>query len=435
MGSFTQVRTTLKKVFPDAEVQRLAKESGFVVRERKVKPVPFFWTLLLGFGTADGRSISSLRRSFSRSTGETLVPSAFYDRFNTKLVRMLKAAVVKALESFQLATGGLTEMASIFHDVFLTDGTVLKLLPGLKGIFPGTRTNSAPAAAKVHALISVKGKGKSTVGVTGERASELKKLKVGPWVRGSLLLFDLGYFCYPLFARICDNDGYFVSRLKEKANPLIVRVHRVVRGNSIALEGCRLQDVLGRLQRETLDVEVEVEFKRRRYGGKSRGDRARYRLVAVRNVHTETYHCFLTNVPPDMLSAEQISGVYRARWAIELLFKELKSGYRMDQFTSEKREVVEALIYAAILSLVASRRLFGELTRREPTGRATVGRWWRLFQSYAQDLLLIVVRPLKDVGALRYLVRTLLHEVVDPHTDRRPLLQDSLVGYAGYARG
>ena len=62
--------------------------------------------------------------------------------------------------------------------------------------FPGTRTNSAPAAAKLHLVMSVRGTGVHKVKVTGERAKDHRTLQMGPWVEGRLLLFDLGYFRY-----------------------------------------------------------------------------------------------------------------------------------------------------------------------------------------------------------------------------------------------
>ena len=62
--------------------------------------------------------------------------------------------------------------------------------------------------------------------------------------------------------------GYFVSRLKGNANPLIVAANRKWRGNSIDVVGKRLRDVLPLLKREVLDVEVEVKHKRRKYRGK-----------------------------------------------------------------------------------------------------------------------------------------------------------------------
>ena len=98
----TRVRETLKGLFSDQRLNSLARSSGFVVRQRKVKSVAFFWTLVLGFGTGSERSISGLRRAYQRSTGTTLVPSSFYDRFNARLVVFLKAAVEHALGEFRL---------------------------------------------------------------------------------------------------------------------------------------------------------------------------------------------------------------------------------------------------------------------------------------------------------------------------------------------
>jgi hypothetical protein len=107
--------SALKDLFPDRLIKELARESGFIVRERKVKAVPFFWNLLLGFGKAATRTISNLRRSYESASGETLVPSAFYDRFTDELVAMLRAATGHALESFQLAGAEAMEVAKAFN--------------------------------------------------------------------------------------------------------------------------------------------------------------------------------------------------------------------------------------------------------------------------------------------------------------------------------
>ena len=44
------VRGTLRKLFPDAWLRRLAYDCGVVRQRRKVDPVALFWTLVLGFG-------------------------------------------------------------------------------------------------------------------------------------------------------------------------------------------------------------------------------------------------------------------------------------------------------------------------------------------------------------------------------------------------
>ncbi len=419
-----ELRSCLKSLFPDKLIRDESRASGFVLRERKIRAVPFFWTLVLGFGVGSERTISALRRAYERSTSSTVVPSSFYDRFDASLVRFLKAAVKRSLATFQASWTEIEERVGKFTDLIIVDSTVMKLHEKLRGSFPGCRTNSAPAAAKLHAVLSVRGKGGSTVALTSERSADLRKLRTGPWVRDRLLLFDLGYFKWQLFHRIRKNGGFFLTRLKQNANPTITKIHRSVRGNSIPLVGERLQDVLPRLKRETLDVEIEASFATRKHRGRARRAHERFRLVAIRNEDDGQYHLYVTNVEHDDLIAEEIANVYRYRWEIELIFKELKSGYRMDQLTSRRPHVVEAMIYCAILTLVVSRELLRHLASRVRSGaeRVAAGRWWKLLANYAQELQLLVVRPRRDAHLAAGLVDTFLHEIVDPHTDRRPLL-------------
>jgi len=51
----------------------------------------------------------------------------------------------------------------------------------------------------------------------------------------------------------------------------------------------------------------------------------------VRNEETGEYHLYITNVPAEKLSAEDVARNYAVRWLIEMAFKQLKSAYRIDQ--------------------------------------------------------------------------------------------------------
>ena len=133
----TRVRETLKSLFSDQRLNALARATQFVQCQRKVKPVAFFWTLVLGFGVGSTRKISGLRRAYQRSTGTTLVPSSFYDRFNDRLVEFLKGAVEHALGQFQLAFQDLSDRFDAFTDVMITDSTVIKLHAALAKARPG----------------------------------------------------------------------------------------------------------------------------------------------------------------------------------------------------------------------------------------------------------------------------------------------------------
>ncbi len=424
----TRVRETLKSLFSDQRLNALAKATGFVKRQRKVKAVSFFWTLVLGFGTGSARSISGLRRAYQRSTGMTLVPSAFYDRFNARLVDFLKAAVEYALGQFRLAFRELGDRFGAFEDIMITDSTVIKLHDALAKVFPGCRTNSAPASVKLHAVMSVKGCGKSSIKLTPGRVHDRRKLVLGDWVNGKLLLFDLGYYHFQLFKNIVRGGGHFLTRLKENANPTIVRVLNGSLGDEKRLVGQPLQSILRGLRRDVLDVEVEVRAKARPYEGKQSATAERFRVVAIRNTEKRKYHCYLTSIPSEILSAEDVASSYRARWEIELIFKELKTGYRLDDLASQSKEVVESLIYAAVLTLLASRTLLRSIASRigELRERIAPGRWWKVFSEYAQELQLLLIRPPREAPCLKDLVATIEHELVDPHRNRRPLLTATL---------
>jgi len=62
------VRAVLRKAFPSRRLRAMARETGTVVRQRKVDPAALFWTVVLGFGSGRERPIAGLRRSYERAT-------------------------------------------------------------------------------------------------------------------------------------------------------------------------------------------------------------------------------------------------------------------------------------------------------------------------------------------------------------------------------
>jgi putative transposase len=420
------IRACLTSLLPRAELEALAYESGMVQRRRKVDPSAMLWTLVLGFGTGGERTLAGLRRMYQRSTGESLVASAFYDRFTPQLVGFLRRVVERLCKTLSAHAPEYSGLLSKFADVVVADSTVVKLHRLLSARYPGTRTNSSPAAAKLHLAMSVKGRGLERVKLTGERANDHRTLRIGPWVQDRLLMFDLGYFRYQMFDCIDRNGGYFLSRLPMRANPRIVAVHRRWRGRTVELVGQRLEDIASKLKREHLDVEVEVEFRRRTYAGRRHTTRRRFRLVGNRDADTGAYWFYLTNIEPDVLAAPELAQLYACRWQVELVFKELKSHYRLDELPTRKAPVVEALLLASIITLLVSRRLLDAVRQRLKRLRHRIpeGRWAALFAAVASSILDLVLLPLRTSRALaRRLEPMLLREAIDPNASRILLLQ------------
>lgn len=430
-----KVRKTLKSLLSDQFLNSKARETGFVIRRKKISPVHFFWTLVLGFGVGTKKNISTLRRAYQRSSGVTLVPSSFYDRFNASLVKFLRAAIEHALNSFSLSNRDLPEAYKSFKDILIADSTLIVLNAALAKLFKGVRTNISPASAKLHSVFSVTGKGKSTVKLTSGSVHDRKKFSVNRWVKGKLLLFDLGYFHYQLFRNIVHQGGHFVTRLKDNADPVIVGFNGKQRPGDELHVGYSLKFALSSMRRDIVDFQVEVTAKSRPYNSWRSHRKERFRVVAIRNSEDNTYHCYMTSIPSEILSAEQVGSTYRARWEIEMVFKELKSGYRLDEIESQKKSVVEAFIYSSVLTLIASRKLFKLFAEKIPEKlheRISTGRWWRIFSEYAQEILNLIVRAPKEAPNLRELLRVTKKEIVDPHTKRRNLLSSTLECFEGY---
>lgn len=374
---------SLESLFPQDAVEQIAYESGFYKRQRKIEPYLFFWNLVLGFGVQLQRTLESLRRGYGEMTGIELSQSAWHDRFNPETVTFLRACVKLALRQMAGESNRtLSSKMKWVEDILIQDSSVVRLSASLMNKFPATRSRKNAAGLKVSMLVSAIASSPQKVTIHGERFPETKTLKIGPWVKNKLLLIDLGFFKYQMFARIQENGGYFLTRLKNNANPLFLSTHRTHRGNAIELEGKRWKDVKGKLKRSILDAEVEVSFSRRVYNGKKSKDAKSFRLVATYNIEAKKYHVYFTNIPIEMLCAEDVAELYRVRWDIEMIFKELKSKYSLDAIKSANPDVVEGLIWVGILTLLVSRRLFNVLRASAPIEHAiryTPLRWANTF--------------------------------------------------------
>jgi putative transposase len=432
-----EIENVLNKMFSPEWLRDTATKVGYVQRNRKIDPVTFFWVVVLGFGVGVQRTLASLRRAYETASAETLVPSSFYDRFNKNLIAFLKECLAHGIAELTSHTSlTLSDKLAGFKDLIVADGTIIRLHDRLAEQFPGAR---GKAELKIHTATGITGNTKSIAIYSGKTA-DIKTMRIGSWVKDNILLFDLGYFKYELFSKIRGNGGYFVSRLKQSANPTIVSVLRAHRGNTIDLTGKKLKDILPRLKREVIDVEVEVSFK----GGASKARKTEkdgtfevyqpkgntpkvketFRLVGILNGESKMYHFYLTNITLGQLPAEDVALLYRSRWSIELVFKELKRLYQLDVISSGAPAVVESLVLVAMLTLVVSHRLLNHmrLLTPEKSARFTPLRWAESFYAIAP---VIMGRVLKAAGIDEdplLLIIYFMGEGVDPNVNRERLL-------------
>ena len=344
-----------------------------------------------------------------------------------EVVEFLHHCVAHGLSQLNGAPGNrLSPKLDRFEDILIQDSTIVRLYASLATIYPPVRASQPAAGVKVATLVSVRANGPKRVELYAESVNERDTLKVGPWVKNSILLTDLGFYKHPAFARIEENGGFYLTRLHALVNPRLLRSHRVHRGAAIELEGKRWKEVVPHLHREVLDAEVEIDFDRRKYGHRQSRDTLTSRLVAVWNEETRKYHVYLTNVPVEVLSAEEVAALYGCRWEIELVFKELKSQFALDRVNTSNRHVAEALIWASLLTMVVSRRLYNTLRERIPERlrpRYTAMRFAYAFREQSVRILDTLMdrlhRKRLDAGPLLEIAHALMARAIAPNAGRR----------------
>jgi len=392
-------------LFPPRVIQRIARESGFIRRHRKLDPVAFLYTLAFETGPQLQRTIEALRDAYNKRTPDPILSAGgFHDRFTPELVEFLRQCVAYGLAELRATPGNrLTPKLARFTDLLIQDSTVIRLFTALAQVYPPARLakhtqSNRTAGVKVAALFSARANGPARLELWPESISDLDTLKIGSWVKGSVLLTDLGFYKHQGFARIEENGGFYLSRLKGNVNPTLIRSHLVHRGRAIEVEGKRWSEVVPRLHREVLDAEVEIDFKRRKYRGRKSGDTLTARLVAVWDQVHHEYHTYVTNVPVDVLTAEEVAELYRCRWSVELLFKEAKGSFHLDRVATSNRYIAESLIWTSWLALLVSRRAHNVLLAHVPPEerfRYPPLRWSRVFRDESSEFLPHLLRRVR----------------------------------------
>jgi len=260
---------------------------------------------------------------------------------------------------------------------------VIRLHDLLEKKYKATRTNHTKAAAKLHAVLSLSKRTISEMAISAERVGDREFLKTLKWLPGHLLLFDLGYYSHELFCAIHLQGGLFLSRLKDSAKPTIVRVRcGIARGQRA--KGKKLWDVEF-AQGRPLDLDVCF--------GKGQPS---FRLVGVFNSQLNCWHLYVTNLPPGEFSPEELATMYRLRWEVELLFKQLKGTHRLEEFASIREDVVLTLLYAALLSLLAARLLVCIVEQQDERGARRLS--LRIVSTYLAQHALVLAAALLRGG-------------------------------------
>lgn len=352
----------LEMVFFD-EIAHAAVASKFTIRSRKINPVEFLLTLVLGFYSKEEPSLSKYHRLYNSlvNPGNRVVYSSFYERFTADALIFVNECLNNLmLKQIDCVNAELKGYIRRFHDVLIVDNTIVRVHSKLADKFPATRTRRVAAGIKVSVLLSVVGNGPQSVKFYPEKTNDAKTLTIGPWVKDMILLMDRGFFKFASFAKIDDYGGFFVTRLKSNTRAEITAVDLGIPEKiRDMMAGTDIHDAIELVKPIKLDIDARVRV---RYSpcGKCKDKQAlNLRFVATFNERTGDYHTYFTNIPEDELDVREVAALYAARWDIENLFREMKSEDLLGRLESKNEYITEIFVLIPFIRLIIARKLFG----------------------------------------------------------------------------
>ena len=393
------IEQTLHEYVPVDELRAQALRLKVVRRLRKVDAYALLLVVILFVSTREGLSIAGLRRAFALHAGVLLSRSSFAARWTKSLDALFDWLLGRIVRKSRQDVRPVAEAVGGFRDIIAVDSTVAKVADGLRSVWKGTRENSAAAALKVHTFIRALTGELLRYKLTAEAYGDSRGFGAGHWIRNCLLLLDQGYSSPSLWNRVDGHGGFFITRLPADRDPVIVSENRRHRGRAKKLEGMGLREALDGCKRKMVDVNCRFRAQVRRYrGGKNKNRTVLFRVVGTLDTKTGEYHVYVTNVPVERLTGEQVGAMYALRWEVELFYKAAKSGSGLAELPTADPIVVRILVKAAVirtaLAMTAKRRLedaIPESIRINPLSWMKI--WNEIGSALLQDLLAATWHP------------------------------------------
>ena len=180
---------------------------------------------------------------------------------------------------------------------------------------------------KMHTVINVDETVPKMVWFTDAATSDHTLLSKLTPDRDTIYVFDKGYNDYKAFKWFTEQQAGFVTRIKDNASYTVQE--------ELFIDKCIHSGVI-----EDVIIEVEVN---------ENGAKSKLRLRKVRfydRVLKREFE-FLTNLYE--MRADLIAAIYKLRWQIELLFKQLKGNFPLRYFLGDNENAIKIQIYCALI--------------------------------------------------------------------------------------
>lgn len=229
------------------------------------------------------------------------------------------------------------------YDIFLSDSRIKDVIKKQVKIFDSStismfksimecvgrnpKNGKRKGGIKVHTVVNADEIVPSLVWFSEAKTHDHKFLEKLKCDKNTIYVFDKGYNDYKAFEHFTIHKTGFVTRIKDNAS------YRKIED----------LDVADYIHNGVLDDQIiEVDLKK----GKEKTF-LRLRKVTFYDRANKREFEFLTNLFD--LRADLIAGLYKVRWQIELLFKQLKQNFPLKYFLGDNENAIKIQIYCVLI--------------------------------------------------------------------------------------
>jgi len=217
----------------------------------------------------------------------------------------------------------------INKQIEIFDSTTISLFKDiLKCVGRNPKNGKKKGGIKVHTVINVDETVPKMVWFTSAAKHDhflLEKLKMDS---NTIYVFDKGYNDYKAFEKFSNNETGFVTRIKD--NAVFDRIEE--------------KEIESNIHSGVLSDEI-IEFT---ISENSSNRKLKLRKVTFYDRVLKREFEFLTNLFE--MRADLIAAIYKLRWQIELLFKQLKQNFPLKYFLGDNENAIKIQIYCALIA-------------------------------------------------------------------------------------
>lgn len=347
--NLTTLTEKINAIFNSQTLLKLARETKFIQRSRQINPCHLLLAMIQTLGCQSKANLADIHRNYLGNTGMPIQYKPFHNQIKKEQCStfikgcfelVMKHWVLHSLKLTSLSTGSRFP----FSKIKLHDGCSFQLHDGLQATYPGRFKKRYPAAVELHVTMDLLSSGIDYLAMGADTAPERPHAPKAESLKGTLLLTDAGYFDRGKIVDIDKQGGYTITQALCSINPTIKAAYDVNGKTVHAPIGQKLKALNQRNKDSTLDLTVHWT-----------GYSFDFRVIAFWYKKKKRMGYLVTNLPRESVPASDVVELYRLRWQIELLFKELKSYCNLKKFSTQNKHIVTTLIYASFITVLLKR--------------------------------------------------------------------------------